>query len=311
MNWLLADIGGTNSRCALWNAQSGLRLTRRYENRKFRGLVPLLTDFVRRAGEGNRPVRAWLAVAAPVWPHEPISMINISWSFSREELIAELELNSCEIINDFGALAYCIPELLDQDFHQVGGGQAQAEQVCGVLGPGTGLGVALLVPTAAGWTAVTGEGGHVSLAGQNEQEEAIIRECRKRYGHCSAERLISGSGLSLIHELLHGTEAVSPAEIGQRAADGDKPAEESLKQMFLFLATVASDLAVTAGARGGVYISGGIVPRYLDLFAESGFRDRFEDKGRYRDYLGHMATRVITAEDPGLRGLAALARSPA
>ena len=149
------------------------------------------------------------------------------------------------------------------------------------------------------------------LAGRNQAEDDIIRECRDRYGHCSAERLISGPGMTILHDLMHGEPNLDAATIGSRAAAGETQCRATLEQMFLFLATVASDLAVTAGASGGVYISGGIIPRYLEMFAESGFRERFENKGRYRPYLDRIPTRVIRKTDPALLGLAALAQDAA
>ena len=177
-----------------------------------------------------------------------------------------------------------------------------------VLGPGTGLGVASLLPLPGGWQALPGEGGHVTLAAEDEQEERIIGLARAHYGHCSAERLLSGPGLSFLHGALHGGARLAPETIGARFAAGDAAAAATFSVFFRLLGSVAGNLALTLGAFGGVYIGGGIVPRYTQAFAASEFRPRFEAKGRYRDYLRAIPTWLITATYPTLAGLAAFAR---
>jgi glucokinase len=135
----------------------------------------------------------------------------------------------------------------------------------------------------------------------------LIRRARERFGHCSAERLLSGSGLAFLHEALHGGPELSPAAIGERILAGDRQAAATAEAFFRLLGTVAGDLALTLGAFGGVYIGGGIVPRYLKALRDSGFRGRFEAKGRYQDYMRAIPTWVITAEHPALTGLLAFA----
>ena len=153
-----------------------------------------------------------------------------------------------------------------------------------------------------------GEGGHVSLAANTPKERKIIMAMQDRFSHCSAERIVSGAGISLVHEVMHAEEGIDAAQIGQRASQQDPAAMETLKQVFCFLGTIAADVALTVGAFGGVYIAGGIVPRHLELFENSGFRERFENKGRYRAYLAAIPTSVITSADPAFLGLARLAR---
>ena len=194
---------------------------------------------------------------------------------------------------------------------QVGGGQAVDGAPKVVVGPGTGLGTAGLVRIAGRWHAITGEGGHVTMAPSNEREARIIALGRERFGHCSAERLISGAGLAFIYSALNGGPDLAPEEVGARIAAGEAAALEALDVFFQLLGTVASNLALTFAAFGGVYIGGGITPRYLEQFQASGFRQRFEDKGRYRPFLADIPTWVITADQPALRGLAAYAEANA
>ena len=133
----------------------------------------------------------------------------------------------------------------------------------------------------------------------------IIRDVRERYGHCSAERLISGPGLTVLHSALHEGEELPATEIGRRADAGDQATGETFEVFFRLLGTVAANLALTLGAFGGVYIGGGIIPRQADRFARSGFRERFEAKGRYRDYLQSIPTYLITCDNPTITGLSA------
>ena len=303
MNRLLADIGGTNTRCALVRDGSRPEQIRHYRNAGFAGLTELLCAYVDELPEDQRPRAAALAVAAPI-QGDQVRMINIDWSFSAEALRHALGLVRLELLNDFAALAQALPVLPADAVRQVGGGECRRDQTRAVLGPGTGLGVAGLVRCGGEWLSISGEGGHVTLAPGDESEAALIAAATDRYGHCSAERLISGPGLALIHAHLHGV-VLDPGEIGNRAAQGDPQSKASLDKMFGLLGSVAGNLALTLGAAGGVYIGGGIVPRHIEQFARSNFRQRFIAKGRYRDYLDAIPTFVITAADPTLVGLAA------
>ena len=306
MAHLLADIGGTNTRCAL-SAATGPRAVRKFRNAGFSGPGELLSAYLDDLAD-ERPRRGLFAVAAPI-RSDDIRMINIDWQFSVPDLQARLGLDELRVLNDFEALAHALPVLAAADLRQVGGGTPVAGRPKAVLGPGTGIGVASLLPVAGGWQAIAGEGGHVTLPACDERESDMIGQMRRRFGHCSAERLISGSGLSLIHAALHDQPEIDPAELGA-LIDADEPAAmESLEFMCRLLGTIAANLALTIGAFGGVYIGGGILPRYPEFFVNSGFRARFEDKGRYRDYLRAIPTWLITATDPTLTGLNENARA--
>jgi glucokinase len=176
------------------------------------------------------------------------------------------------------------------------------------IGPGSGLGVATCTAGQAGWVAIAGEGGHVSMPAFNETEAAILAEHGDPNGHCSAERLLSGPGLVRIYTTLsrlaeRPASSITPAEVTARAGSGDEIAVQTLEVFFALLGTVAGNLALTVGARGGIFIAGGIVPRMLEDFRKSAFRERFVAKGRYRAYLDAIPTAVITIERAAFIGL--------
>ena len=307
--WLIADIGGTNSRIAVWHADAGrgeLAGLRKLSNSAYVQIDDMLGSYLD-GYDGERPTGAVLAIAGPV-TGDDVRLLNIDWSFSVPGLRASLGLGDLIVINDFEALAHVVAVLDEGEYRQIGRGSADADAPAVIIGPGTGLGVASLVPAGGRYVAVPGEGGHATLPATNADEARLIEAARDRFGHCSAERMLSGAGLSLLHVLLHG-ESLTAAEVSRRANDGDGAARATFNQFFAFLGTVAGDVALTLGAHGGVYIGGGIVPANLELFEASGFRERFTDKGRYRDYLDAIPTRVITLDTPALIGLSGLVAS--
>jgi glucokinase len=308
MRWLIADIGGTNTRCAVASRGGVLQHTESFHNHEFPDLGRLLGAYLGRLPPTERPTEAVLAIAGPIHGDE-IRMSNINWVFSISELARTLSLRRITPLNDFAAQAYALPVLGPADLVQVGGCKEVVGAPKVVLGPGTGLGAAGLVQISGRWHAITGEGGHVTMAPSDEREARIIALGRERFGHCSAERLISGAGLAFLYMALHGGETLTPDEIGTRIVSGEAAALETLEVFFQLLATVASNLALTFAAFGGVYIGGGITPRYLAQLQSSGFRARFENKGRYRQLLADIPSWVITAEQPALRGLAAFAEA--
>jgi glucokinase len=309
MTYMLADIGGTHTRCALFEGNNeGIRAIQVLLNSEFDSPLTLLHRYLESLAAADQPKTGIFAIAAPI-TSDAVKMINIDWHFSVADLRDSLRLTRLTALNDFEALAYALPDLRPKQLMKVGAGAVVASKPKVVLGPGTGLGVAGLIPTGTGWQAIGGEGGHVTLAASNDREADLLRSVRNRIGHCSAERLVSGPGLSLIHTLLHGTEPLAPARLSELVAAGDPLAADTFEIFFQLLGTVASDLALTLGAFGGVYLGGGIIPRQLERFAQSGFRERFEDKGRYADYLRSIPTFVIIEDHPTLMGLAAYARN--
>ncbi|MGI9330086.1 MAG: glucokinase [Gammaproteobacteria bacterium] len=305
MSLLIADIGGTNTRCAL-AGPDGPEQRQHFSNQDFPSAAALLDHYLGSLAVADRPKAAALAVAAPV-RNDTVQMTNLHWSINAGELRTALGLQTLKLLNDFEALACALPALSDTQVHQIGGGQPDPRGTKVVIGPGTGLGMSTLVRNADGWRALAGEGGHASLAASNAQETAIISKVRERYGHCSIERLVSGPGLSLIHELLHGEESLLPEQIGELITSGNTAACASFDLFCELLGTAAADAALMLGAFGGVYIGGGIAPHHDERFCASGFRRRFTAKGRYADYLNAIPTYLIKAPDPTLIGLCTLA----
>ncbi len=306
---LLGDIGGTNARFALQLSPGGpLTSARTLPCARYPSLYHAVEQYLRDCGPVH-PRWAALGIANPV-TGDRVSMTNHPWSFSISALKKDLGLARLVVLNDFTALALALPHLPAGDLEQVGGGVARPGSALALLGPGTGLGMSGLVPCGGDYTPLRGEGGHVTLAAWDEGEAQIIARLRGRYGHVSAERALSGPGLVALYEIcaaLNGAapENLSAPEISARALRGDcPPCRQALDHFCALLGTVAADLALVLGARGGVYLGGGIVPKLGAWFARSPFRSRFEQKGRFSGYLSQIPTYVIRAPYPGLAGAA-------
>jgi glucokinase len=305
---LMADVGATNTRCALIDKRGVECCDEYFRNADFPNLPDLLERYVERQSTGDRLKRAALAVAAPILGDE-VEMTNIGWRFSQAALAQRLALDALVVVNDFTAVAWALPQLGVADVRQIGGGAPTPRATLAAVGPGSGLGVSALVPNDGdGWVAMISEGGHVSMAPNTDEESEVIAVVRKRFGHCSAERVVSGQGLvnlySAFTELAGREPAQVPAErVTALAREGDELGGRAVAMFFALLGTVASDVALITGARGGVYIAGGIVPQLLGELERSEFRRRFEAKGRYESYLAAIPTYVITAELPAFRGL--------
>ena len=307
---LLADIGATHARFALETAPGVLRSVRVLKCDDFAGIVPLLHSYL--ADHKNiRLNHAAFALANPI-SGDMIRMTNRDWTFSTDEVRRELGLNTLLIVNDFTALAMSLPGLSGADLLQVGGGAPASNAVIGVLGPGTGLGVSGVIPTLDGFVTLGSEGGHVNFAPADEREFAILQFAWKEWPHVSNERLISGPGMEIIYRALaqrNGVKAParSSPDIISGALDNDDPLCLEVLDCFCnMLGGAAANLAVTLGAFGGVFIGGGIVPRISELFAKSGFRARFEAKGRFTGYLSEIPTYVIMTPNPAFYGVATI-----
>lgn len=304
----MADIGATNTRCALVDDKGQELAPEVFENADFTGLPGLLRIYLEHRRASDQPTRAVLAVAAPITGDE-VQMTNIGWRFSQREIKETLGLKRLTVVNDFAAVAWALPLLTPADVVKIGGGESAPRATLAALGPGSGLGVSALVPTTDGWAAMTGEGGHVAMPAMTREEDEVIARLRERYGgHCSAERVLSGPGLVNLYVTLaeiagRGQPTVTPEDVTNLAKQGEPLARKTVGMFFAMLGTAAANLAVTTGALGGVYIAGGIVPRLVEPLRKSEFRARFENKGRYRHYLAAIPTHVITTPLPAFRGL--------
>jgi glucokinase len=311
---VIGDIGGTNARFAVAeNGQYGE--LRHVEVRKYPSLHDALTDYLKSLPAARRPVEAVLDVAGPV-VGDRVALTNLDWQFSISELKNSLSFSSLMVVNDFAAAAMAVPYLPAKDVFTVGPAFPEAKGAIGVIGPGTGLGVGGLTPNGAQWIAWAGEGGHATLPTLSAEEDAVVAVLRSRYDHVSAERVLSGKGLVNLYEALcvieQATPArLSPAEVTDHAMAGSDPlCVRAFEHFCTMLGTVAGDLALTLGATGGVYIAGGILLRFKEAFARSGFRARFESKGRLSSYLKKIPTHLILEDSPALLGLANMPLAP-
>lgn len=327
---LVADIGGTNARFALTDLAApnvGLHEAKSLRNADFASVQHAVEHYLQ--GIDARPKQAALAVACPVGSDE-IRLTNRAWSFSRRELQRTLGLDELRMINDFGAVAWAVPSLERDSLVTLHGDPAAPLRgPISVLGPGTGLGVALLVGSHEhGWHAVETEGGHTSFAPIGDEERAISAWLTAQHGRTSTERLLCGKGLSEIDVVLRGASAVlpsnlpapgdtsllrpslrDPADIVAAALEGhDLAARQTLARFCAVFGSVAGDCALIHGART-VVIAGGIVPRFIPFLRSSAFRERFLAKGRMATLLESVPIHVITHPQPGLLGAATALRS--
>ena len=310
---LIGDIGATNARFSLVQPGGGASPPRVYALNDYPSLPDAIEAYLREERPAQKPVQAVLAVASPVTENQ-VTLTNHPWTFSVKALRAQLGLRRLQVVNDFAANAVAVPHLGAQDVLQVGGGVAIKNAPIGVIGPGTGLGVSAFVPSADGGAMIAGEGGHVTMAPTTAQESVLLDLMRSRFDHVSAERILSGPGLVNLYNALcelAGTPAASYSAdqiTNPGIWNADPHTHEATAMFCAMLGTVAGNLALTLGARGGIYISGGIVPRMSAFFAPSEFRARFEAKGRLSDYVATIPTYLITRQLPVLLGAAALLR---
>ena len=313
---LIGDIGATNARFALLQPDGSTSTPRVYALDDYASLFDALDAYLTGESPPVRPARAVLAVASPVTSDE-VALTNHAWEFSIAALRRHLRLGQLRVLNDFAAIALAIPHLAENDRIQIGPGVPVKGAPIGIIGPGTGLGVSALAPGPGGAVAIAGEGGHVTMAPATARESAILDLMRKRYDHVSAERVLSGPGLVNLYDALCELAQLPAAPLpptqitSPRIWQEDPRANEATAIFCAMLGTVAGNFALTLGARGGIYIVGGIVPALGAFLAQSEFRARFEDKGRMRGYLAAIPTYVIMRPLPALIGAAAVLREAA
>lgn len=304
---LLADIGGTNARFSLM-IDGELGTIDHLDVADFPGVTQAISSFLQRHTPHLNLDAAVLGVAGPV-ENNRCTVTNSGWLIDGANLQHTFGFNAVRLLNDFEAVAWALPELQPEDVYAlreqrlVGGGPMLA------LGPGTGFGAAcLFCPEGMRFAAIT-EAGHSTLPATCTREERVIAFLRRRFDHVSIERVLSGAGLINLYEALAGIDDVTVPErdaaaITKAALDGSCGVCQAALDMFCsWLGTVAGDLALTFSARGGIYIAGGIVPRFTDHLSRSSFRKRFESKGRFEAYLREIPTCVVVKPDVSFIGL--------
>lgn len=310
MSSLLADIGGTNVRFALV-CNGALGPIHRFDVRAHAGIVPALRGFLDDHAATVSVDVAFLAVAGPV-EKGSCRLTNSRWLVDAAELKREFGFSTVRLVNDLEAVALSLPHLRPSELHLVGPNRSPEEQPIAVISPGTGLGMACRLPSGR---VVASEGGHATLAAGNDREEALIGVLRRQHGHVSIERALSGDGLVNLYRAIAAVDgrecpARTAPEITAAGLAGDCPiGREALDTFCALLGAAAGDVALFFGARGGIFVGGGIVPRMVGHLERTEFRRRFEAKGRFQPYVAAIPTMVVLQPDPAFLGLAALAGS--
>ena len=315
---VVADVGGTHARFAIAEPESAggavrLHSHQRYQHDGHGGLEPLLERYLAHCG-AQAPQSACLAVAGPVSGNDG-QVLNAGWRFTATGLADRCGLGTVCLVNDFAALAAAVPTCRDEELEIIAPGAAGASGPISVVGPGTGLGVALLVPGAPRWSVVPTEGGHTGFAPTDPEEDALLGFMRDRLPFVEAEALVSGRGLAAIHAFLCWRDDVDaadmhPAAIGAAALEGSDPrCTEAARWLLDMLASTAASIALVQGATGGVCLAGGVLEHLRPLLDPVRFRERFVANLAEREYLDAMPLRLIRREHCALHGAAYLFRA--
>lgn len=304
---LVADIGGTNTRLALAVEDARYDAFTSYVNRAHGSFEACLEDYLERHGIVASDLALVLAVAGPV-AGETVCLTNLDWTISAPALVTRYGFTAVTLVNDFAALAAAVPAFGAGDLAAIGGGQASLDQPALVLGPGTGFGASVWLPSG---TVLATEAGHTLIAPVSDVEASVLERLRRTYGPVSIEQVLSGEGLLRLYHAVAGEsvpENLTAAQIAERAVAGDDPAAvRSFDLFFALLGIAARNLVLATGARGGVYLAGGILPRYPAALAASSFRARFETPAPLPGYLERVPSWLITHPAPALLGLVRIA----
>ncbi|TAG02369.1 MAG: glucokinase [Betaproteobacteria bacterium] len=315
---IIADIGGTNARFALVEpTESGVASFSAPEKylTADRSFSQTVSQFIRSRGiDFNADIELRAAVAAPVSAAQSLGehatrLTNCDWEIGLTELHSALPKLKMRVLNDFAAVALALPSLTDAELTAWASTGSVSTGPKLAIGPGTGLGVASIVCVNGAWHVVPGEGGHVTLSAADDREAAILSIVRREFPHVSAERLLSGTGLPTLHRAvcavdgLHSV-ASSAEDITDAVHRGELGALATLKTFAAMLGSVAGNAALTLGATGGVYLAGGLLQHWRDVFPVHDFVTQFRSKGRFTSYLTNIAIHRIDAPEPGLIGLA-------
>ena len=308
---LIADIGATNARFALVDGAE-LAMSETYAVADYASPVEAARDFLSGPAKGHSPKRALIAAAGPV-DRGRITLTNAAWVVDSDRIAKGLDMTDVAVLNDFEALAWSLPALRADHIMTLGAPRAGDRGTMAVLGPGTGFGLAAMAFAGETEVILVTEGGHATLSSENRREDAIILALRQQFHHVSVERVLSGSGLIQLYHAIARVDGESVPErdsgeiVAHALADDCKVSREALDLFCAFLGSAAGNIALTMGARGGVFIGGGIAPRFTDFLRASAFRERFEAKGRMSSYLARIPTAVIVHPMPAFIGLAHLA----
>lgn len=315
---LVCDVGGTRTRLALAAMADGAwRLAGIEESATTPDVAAKVGRYLRAAfqgdvqldqGEGSleKVSAAAFGGAGPINADGSIRLTNAAVVLDRAALAQAAGVDRVLLVNDFRAIAEAIPYLPRTSLVPCGGGRAVDGEPAVVLGPGTGLGTAIGAAGPGGWHAIQGDGGHTDLAPVDDEELEVWERLRRAHGRVAAETVLSGPGLERLYAAVSG-KSLGAAEIDAAAWRGDPEAVRTHALFTRWLGRVAGNLALVAGARGGVYLAGGILPRWGARFDAAAFRRAFEDKPPYDAWLRAIPSFLVTHPYPGLLGLAVLA----
>ncbi len=308
---LIADIGATNARFALLEGTE-IAASETYAVSDYASPIEAARTFLAGPANGHSPKRALIAAAGPV-DRGRIALTNAAWIVDSKRIAKGLGMTDVAVLNDFEALAWSLPALRAEHIVTLGTPRAGERGTMAVMGPGTGFGLAAMAFAGEHEIPLVTEGGHATLASENRREDAIILALRQQFHHVSVERVLSGSGLIQLYHAIARVDGEAVPErdsseiVAHALADDCKVSREALELFCAFLGSAAGNIALTMGARGGVFIGGGIAPRFTDFLRTSSFRERFEAKGRMSSYLARIPTAVIVHPMPAFIGLAHLA----
>jgi glucokinase len=305
---LVGDIGGTHARLALARpVPAGWRFEQLQDLPAAGDMASAVARFLDQAGRPALEAAAFCG-AGPVAADGSIRLVNAEVLLRPQELSRASGLSRVILINDFAAVAHAVARLPAAALRHCGGGTPVPDAPRVALGPGTGLGIAIAAPGRDGWTVIGGDGGHADLAPLDEEQLGVWQRLCERHGRVSAETVLSGPGLERLYAALGGEPAPAAPEIAAAAWRGEPRALQAVRLFSRWLGAVAGNLALTAGARGGVYLAGGIVPAWGPRFDAGLFRSAFEDKPPFTEWLRAVPRYVVTEPQPGLWGLAVLAQ---
>jgi len=301
---LLADIGGTNTRFALLDKEGRIGAPDVFPTAAHETLEAAIQHWMDETG--HRPDAAALAVAGPV-TGDVVALTNHPWRISASGLAARFGFAPVCVMNDVAAIARALPDLPDSAFRPLKPGTANPEAARLVVAPGTGLGVAALLPARTGFHVASSEGGHVTLAARDAAEAALLERLREDSAHLSAEDVLAAPGLARLHHAFSG-KSIEPEEVTAAALAGEANARAATVAYCAMLGGVAGDLAMVFDARGGVVIAGDLPGRMGNTFDMNSFIRRFTDKGPFAAYLAAIPVSLLDAPYPAFAGLAALLR---
>ena len=314
---LVADIGGTHVRLAIVELPArkpAIASIRVFATRDHADIAAAAQVYLKEIGATGAPEMLVFAVAGPV-NNNSVYLTNAGWIISGDRLREVLGIRLALMVNDFEAIAQAVPHLAPRDLLPIGDGPAfgaQGDGTIAIVGPGTGLGVGGSVRKHGVSTALVTEGGHIAFAPTDETEIRILQILMRKFGRVSAERILSGPGLHNLYEAMaeiggiRATDA-TPETITQAAQEHASSFEAKVFARFCaILGSVAGDFALALGARHGVLLAGGILPNAAQFLAASDFRNRFEDKARFADYMKAIPTCLIVEQHAGLIGAAAI-----